>query len=78
MKVGFIGLGNMGHPMAANILRAQHDLRVCDICRDRGRDLVEAGARWAESPQEVAAGSEVVISSLLQFLVNIKQKLFLK
>ena len=64
MKVGFIGLGNMGHPMAANILRAQHDLRVCDICRDRGRDLVEAGARWAESPQEVAAWSEVVISSL--------------
>ncbi len=64
MKVGFIGLGNMGHPMAANILRAQHDLRVFDIRRERARDLVTAGASWAENPQEVAARSEVVISSL--------------
>ena len=64
MKIGFIGLGNMGKPMAENILKAKHELTVCDVCRDRGQDLLEAGARWAESPQEVAAQSEVVFSSL--------------
>lgn len=64
MKVGFIGLGNMGNPMAANVLRAGHDLTVYDVRRKVGRNLEEAGARWAASAQEVAAQSEVVLSSL--------------
>jgi 3-hydroxyisobutyrate dehydrogenase len=64
MKVGFIGLGNMGNPMAANILKARHDLTVYDVRREMGRHLEEAGAKWAVSPKDVAAQSEVVLSSL--------------
>jgi 3-hydroxyisobutyrate dehydrogenase-like beta-hydroxyacid dehydrogenase len=64
MKVGFIGLGNMGNPMAANILKARHDLTVYDVRRELGRNLEEAGAKWAVSPKDVAAQSEVVLSAL--------------
>ena len=64
MKVGFIGLGNMGNPMAANVLKARHDLTVYDVRRERGRNLEEAGAKWAVSPKDVAAQSEVVLSAL--------------
>lgn len=64
MKVGFIGLGNMGNPMAANVLKAGHSLTVYDLRREAGRNLEEAGAKWAASPKDVAAQSEVVLSSL--------------
>lgn len=64
MRVGFIGLGNMGHPMAANVLKSGHDLVVYDIRRETGRNLEDAGAKWAASPMDVAARSEVVLSSL--------------
>ncbi len=64
MKVGFIGLGNMGNPMAANILKARHDLTVYDVRREMGRNLEDAGAKWAVSPKDMAAQSEVVLSSL--------------
>ena len=64
MKVGFIGLGNMGNAMANNILKSGHELTVYDIHRDKGRNLEESGANWAISPQDVATKSEVVLSSL--------------
>ena len=64
MNVGFIGLGNMGHPMAANILKAGYNLTVYDIRREMGQNLEAAGATWALSPKDVAAQSEVVLSSL--------------
>ncbi len=65
MRVGFIGLGNMGQPMAANILDAGHTLTIHDIRRQTGRDLEAAGASWAESPSVVAVRSEVVLTSLI-------------
>lgn len=64
MRVGFIGLGNMGQPMAANILAAGHTLTIHDTRRRTGRDLEAAGASWAESPKVVAVRSEVVLTSL--------------
>ena len=64
MRVGFIGLGNMGQPMAANILRAGHELTIHDTRRQTGRDLEAAGATWAENARIVAVRSEVVLSSL--------------
>ncbi len=64
MRVGFIGLGNMGQPMAANILRAGHELTIHDTRRQTGRDLEAAGATWAENAKAVAVRSEVVLSSL--------------
>ena len=64
MKVGFIGLGNMGNPMAAGLLRAGHSLRVHDLCEDKASNLLESGATWASSPGETAAGADAVITSL--------------
>ena len=64
MKVGFIGLGNMGNAMAHNVLKAGHKLTIYDIDRDKGRNLEKVGANWAISPRDVATQSEVVLSSL--------------
>ena len=64
MNVGFIGLGNMGNPMAENLLKAQYDLTVHDLRREMGRPLEDAGATWGKSPKNVAAQSDVVLTSL--------------
>ena len=60
--VGFIGLGLMGHPMAANLLKAGHPLTIWNRTASRGEDLVAQGAKRASSPRELAAASEVVIT----------------
>jgi 3-hydroxyisobutyrate dehydrogenase-like beta-hydroxyacid dehydrogenase len=64
MKVGFIGLGSMGSPMAANLLKAGHDLIVYNRTRGRAEELATQGARVAGSPREAAAGVEVLITML--------------
>ena len=64
MKLGFIGLGTMGTPMATNLLKAGHALRVFDIDRSRADALIALGAEWAKSPAEAAQGAEVVLTSL--------------
>lgn len=61
MKIGFIGLGNMGAPMAANLIKAGFDLAVHNRTRDREVPLAELGAARAESPSAATAGSEAVI-----------------
>jgi 3-hydroxyisobutyrate dehydrogenase-like beta-hydroxyacid dehydrogenase len=60
--VGLIGLGLMGHPMGANLLKAGHELTVWNRTASRGDDLVGQGAKRAATPREVAAASEVVIT----------------
>ena len=64
MRVGFVGLGQMGGPMSRNVLAAGHDLIVHDIRPDAGADLVASGARWADTPAQAATGREIVITSL--------------
>ena len=64
MKVGFIGTGNMGNPMAVNLVRAGHQLTVHDLRREAATNLLEMGARWADSPKEAVPGNEVVFTSL--------------
>ncbi len=64
MKIGFIGLGNVGAPLAANLLRAGHALTINDLEREAANELLAAGADWAESPRALAAGAEAVITSL--------------
>ena len=64
MNVGFIGLGNMGNPMAANLLKARYNLTVHDLRREMGQLLEEAGATWGTSPRNVAARSDVVLTCL--------------
>ena len=64
MKIGFIGLGNMGGPMALNLMKAGHALVVHDVRRDAAKPHLEGGATWAESPQAAARGAELVLTSL--------------
>ncbi len=62
LRIGFIGLGIMGRSMAGHILAAGHDLHVYSRTRAKAEDLLQRGAHWCESPGEVAARSEVVIT----------------
>lgn len=64
MKVGFIGLGVMGGPMALNILKGGHELTVYDLSKEAVARLTQAGAKAAGSPREVGAASEVVVTML--------------
>jgi 3-hydroxyisobutyrate dehydrogenase len=64
VKVGFIGLGTMGQHMATHVREADHQVSVHDIRRDAGAPHEAAGAVWADSPAEAAAGAEVVFTSL--------------
>jgi 3-hydroxyisobutyrate dehydrogenase len=60
MRVGFIGLGNMGKPLAGFVRKAGFALAVHDLRKDAAAALLEVGATWAESPRDVAAQCEVV------------------
>jgi len=65
MHIGFLGLGNMGGPMARNLLKAGHRLSVYDLSATAVAGLAEAGAQPADSPAAVArAGVEAIITML--------------
>ncbi len=64
MRIGFIGLGKMGGPMAMNLIKAGHELVVHDVDPAATAPHREAGAQWADTPKAVAAASEIVITSL--------------
>ncbi len=64
MKIGFIGLGIMGKPMAKNLLKAGYDLVVTDINDSVVTELAQAGAATAASARDIAAQSDVVITML--------------
>jgi 4-hydroxybutyrate dehydrogenase/sulfolactaldehyde 3-reductase len=63
-RVGFIGLGLMGDPMARNVLKQGFPLTVYDVVRERVDVLVTVGAKSAASPKEVAQASDVVLTIL--------------
>src|SRR5207245_623196 len=62
--VGFIGVGNMGNPMASNVLKASFAMTVFDTNPKAMERLIQAGARRAGSPREVVESSEIVLTSL--------------
>ena len=64
MRVGFIGLGNIGEPMARQIAAAGFDLTVHDRRREAADSLVERGAAWSDSPRRLAERSDVVCTCL--------------
>jgi 3-hydroxyisobutyrate dehydrogenase-like beta-hydroxyacid dehydrogenase len=64
MEIGFIGLGNMGQPMARRLIEAGHTLVVYDTRNDAVAPLVAMGARLASSPADVADRVETVMASL--------------
>ena len=61
-KIGFIGLGVMGKPMAKNLLKAGYSLCVYDIVQEPVKELVGAGAKAARSAREVGEKSDIVIT----------------
>jgi 3-hydroxyisobutyrate dehydrogenase-like beta-hydroxyacid dehydrogenase len=64
MKIGFIGVGNIGAPIAGQLLKAGHALTVHDLRREAAASLIEAGVSWSESPAALAASCEVIATCL--------------
>ena len=62
--IGFIGLGNMGGPMALNLVKAGHDLTVFDLSKDAVEKLTQAGAKAAGTASDVVKGAEFVVTML--------------
>jgi 3-hydroxyisobutyrate dehydrogenase len=64
MKIGFIGLGNVGAKLAGSILRNGFDLTVRDLDRSAAEPFLTRGARWADSPADLARAVDMVITCL--------------
>lgn len=64
LKIGFIGLGNVGGKLAGSLLRNGADLTVRDLDEDVARQFLEQGARWADSPKQMAEACDVIITCL--------------
>jgi 3-hydroxyisobutyrate dehydrogenase len=62
--IGFIGLGNMGGPMARNLLKAGHKLQGFDLVAKSLEEAVAAGASKAESPAKAVEGADVIVTML--------------
>jgi len=63
-KLFFIGVGNMGNPMAVNLVKAGYPVTVFDVSRAKADNLVALGATWVSSLAEGAAHADVVMASL--------------
>ena len=63
-KITFIGLGNMGGPMASNLVKAGHEVTVFDLSKDAVAALASEGAKTADTAHEAANGAECVITML--------------
>ena len=72
MEIGFIGLGNMGQPMARRLIEAGHKLTVYDTRNDAVAPLVALGAQLASSPADVADRVETVMASLPSLQISEK------
>ena len=64
MRIGFIGLGNVGGKLAGSLLRNGFDLTVRDLDREVARPFLDAGARWGESPARMMEAADAVITCL--------------
>ena len=64
MRIGFLGLGNMGTPMALRLIAAGHELSVWNRSEERAKPLIHEGAIAAGTPAEAELGSDAVITML--------------
>lgn len=64
MRIAFIGLGNMGAPMARNLIKAGHQLSLFDLNKEVLAELAELGGQISASPKDAASASELVITML--------------
>ena len=62
MKVGFIGLGNMGLNMALNVVKAGFPLFVYNRTQEKAKAVIEKGGKWVASPGELAASCDIVVT----------------
>jgi 3-hydroxyisobutyrate dehydrogenase len=64
MKIGFVGTGIMGYPMANRLLEAQHELFIFNRTKAKALPLINSGARWCSSPAEVVQHCTLVFTML--------------
>ena len=64
MKIGFIGLGNVGSKLAGSLCRNGFELVVRDLDRETAKPLIEQGAVWGHSPREIVEQVDMVITCL--------------
>jgi 3-hydroxyisobutyrate dehydrogenase len=64
MRIGFIGLGNVGAKLAGSLLRNGNDLTVRDLDRAAAQPLLDKGAKWADSPAVMVANCDLIITCL--------------
>ena len=64
MNIGWIGVGNIGLPMARHVLQAGHKITINDLLQDNAQPLLDIGATWVDSPQKAAESNDIVIMSL--------------
>lgn len=64
MRIGFIGLGNVGGKLAGSLFRNGHDLTVRDLDPDIAAPFLENGAKWADSPAQMAETCDYIITCL--------------
>jgi len=64
VRIGWIGTGVMGGPMAGHLIAAGHELAVHTRTRSRAEDLLDRGARWCDEPAAVAEGADAVVTML--------------
>ena len=64
MKIGWIGIGHMGKPMAKHMMSAAEEFTVHDLRRESATDMLEDGAHWADTPAEAASGKDLVVTCL--------------
>ncbi len=64
MKIGFIGLGNVGGKLAGSLLRNGHDLTIRDLDHEAAKPFLEQGAAWGETPAAMMAACDVVVTCL--------------
>ena len=68
MKVGFVGLGNIGSVMVRNLIKAGHTLTVYNQTRSRAEELQSLGIAVARSSSEAASGAEALITTVIESL----------
>lgn len=64
MKVGFIGLGNVGFKLASSLLETGFDISIYDLDRSTAQELENAGAKWVNSPKEMADSCNICFTCL--------------
>src|SRR5688572_27712554 len=63
-KIGWIGTGLMGNPMAKHLLHAGYSLKVFNRTKQKAEELIELGATWYNTPADIAANSEVIFTMI--------------